>query len=104
MADHPSIAAGRAEDKRRPHELETLEELIEKEVKLTAWGKSVKRQNAMTKAAHRPQRGEPIEKDANSDDDNEGSRKNRGKKGKGKRGPSRGQGKKGRKGNLGDFW
>jgi hypothetical protein len=54
VCSHHYTTAGCEQDKRRPHELETLGELIEKEVKLTAWGRSVKRQNGLGKKNRGP--------------------------------------------------
>ncbi len=85
--------AGREQDKRRPHELETLEELIEKEVKLTAWGRSVKRQNGLgKKKGAGAQGGEAEEEDKGEDNSGRGGRgkSSRGKKGrKGKKNKGR---------------
>jgi hypothetical protein len=90
------VVAGREQDKRRPHELETLEELVEKEVKLTAWGRSVKRQNGLGKKNAHVQGGAGAGGDAEGDEKGEdSSRGGRGKSGKKER---KGKGKnKGRR-------
>ncbi|ELR12305.1 ADPribosylglycohydrolase superfamily protein [Acanthamoeba castellanii str. Neff] len=91
-----ALVTGTTADKRRPHELETLEELVEKEVKLTAWGRSVKRQNGLGKKNAHVQGGAGAGGDAEGDEKGEDSgRGGRGKSGKKER---KGKGKnKGRR-------
>jgi hypothetical protein len=81
--------AGCEHDKRRPHELETLQELIEKEIKLTAWGRSVKRQNGLGKKNRGPTPSDAaspsaaVDKKGSEEDEDDGdTRQGRGKKGR----------------------
>jgi hypothetical protein len=87
--------AGREQDKRRPHELETLEELIEKEVKLTAWGRSVKRQNGLGKKNAHVQRGAGVQ-GGDAEEEEKGEDSGRGKSSRGKKG-RKGKKNKGRR-------